>query len=424
MKLPFNISFQNFSLSKLLLLVGFIAVSIGMGFLVYYLFFRSPEPEIIEPTITPGQLPVAQPGVPPTVVEPGQPTLPTAEGEPTLIVPGAEVPVTASPVAQGGITTVNSISSETNFAAKLAVDGSNIISYNASDGLFYRTTPSGQRITLSDKQFFDVQDINWANQSTKVILEYPDGSNIYYDFETDTQITLPQTWTEFDFSPQDNKIVFKEDSTDPQRKWLSVANPDGSGKIKLEPLGNNGHNVDVDISPTNQVVALYKEAGGTNKATVYLIGQNGENFKGLPVKGLGFESKWSPDGEKLVYSVYNEESDYKPVLWITDAYGESIGSNNQSLQINTWSNKCTFHETDTLYCGVPTSLETGAGLQPNTADLTPDNIYRIDLNTGARSLVAIPDISLTVDSMSVSDDGTYLYVTDKLTQSLSTIRLK
>jgi len=120
---------------------------------------------------------------------------------------------------------------------------------------------------------------------------------------------------------------------------------------------------------------------------ILLVGLNGENFKSFVAEGLGFQPQWSPTGKKLLYSVYSNTSDFKPEIWVVNSYGQEIGSGRNNLQINTWADKCTFANDDTLYCAVPKSMPTGAGINPAVAAGSTDTLYKIDLKSGLKTTV-------------------------------------
>lgn len=260
--------------------------------------------------------------------------------------------------------------------------------YNENDGKFYRIATDGTTEKLSDKVFYNVSKTTWANGTNKAVLEFPDQSKVIYNFEKDKQYTLPKHWEEFSFSPDDDKIAAKSIGYSPENRWLVTVGDDGTGTNLIEPMGENGDKVTVSWSPNRQVVAFSKTGAndlGAYRKEILLVGQNHENFKSITVEGTGFESQWSPTGEKLLYSVYSPNSDYKPELWITDSSGENIGSNRQLLKLNTWSNKCAFADNSTVYCAVPRSLPQGAGISPAIANGTPDDLYKIDLTTGFKT---------------------------------------
>ena len=405
-------------LKRVGLILLFIAVTIGFGYMLYRVIFGAPEaPPTEQP---PGEVV----NVPPTGLPPSQPGLPPT-GVPGEDVGLPEVPTGASPIATGGLTQVSPVSSLPTQNATVSASGE-LNYYNRADGKFYRLMENGVVKSLSEQTFFNVDEATFAPSGDQAILEYPDGSNIFYDFINDRQVTLPRHWEEFDFSPTGGNIAAKSIGIDPDNRFLIVANPDGSSAVPIQELGENADEVIVDWSPNNQIIAT-ATTGRTldlDRHEVYFIGQNHENFRSLIVEGLNFQPKWSPSGEQLLYSSASNLSDWRPSLWVVDASGDDIGLNRRMLNVETWADKCTFEGTTTLYCAVPQDLPRGAGLQPRIADSIPDDIVRIDLTTGLQTMVAVPEGSHTVDTIAVSPDGGSLYFTDKGTGILNEIKLK
>ncbi|MFH1822933.1 MAG: hypothetical protein ABH830_04500, partial [Patescibacteria group bacterium] len=106
------------------------------------------------------------------------------------------------------------------------------------------------------------------------------------------------------------------------------------------------------------------------------------------------------------------------------AQGEAIGSDRKNLKVETWASKCTFNSETDLYCAVPNELPAGAGLFPELAETTTDYLYKIDIRTGLKKLIAIPDESYSMSDLIISQDGRYLYFTDNATMSIHKIELK
>ena len=154
MKFPFSLSLNKSALTKILGLFVLLAISAGIGYLIYTLFFKqkvvTPITEVPQNT---GQLPVAGTGTPGTGVTPVTPGLPGAVTIPVTKIPGAPTVSLPSTIAQGGITKVQTLSYESNMAATLYKDKNNLVSYDKNSGKFYLTSASGQRIALSDKTF-------------------------------------------------------------------------------------------------------------------------------------------------------------------------------------------------------------------------------------------------------------------------------
>jgi len=404
---------------KILLITGFIIISIGIAILLYVTFFRTPKqrvaPTAEKPSAIEGRLPAAEKGHPPT-------TNANVNIAPAFI--GKEAEIKISKVAAGGLTEAAPLTSTGTTGLNLSPNGSNLLYYDKSDGNFYNLNPKGEKMKLSYQPFKDVENIAWSPTQDQVVMEFPDGSNIFYDFSANKQITLPKQWHDFDFNKTGDKLAFKNLGPNPENKWLAIANPDGTGVRYLEHLGKNYKSVIVDWSPTGQIVATYHKAIDISRNEVFFLGQHGENFRSMIVEGFDFKPQWSPSGKQLLYSVYNYKSDYKPLLWIVDASGDNIGRDRRSLNINTWANKCTFSDNSTLYCAVPTELPEGAGLEPGVANNINDEIYKINLKTGAKTKIAIPTGGYSINKIIISSDKKYLYFRDNENNNVYKILLK
>lgn len=407
---------------KILVVVLFIIVVFGIGTALYFAFFKpavAPEPTV-EPTeeipgggIFPGSG-TAAPGTGGTAG--GGTTTPTGPGTLT----------TAEEVAQGGVTQVTTLT--TSAVEAVATSGNSINFYNPQDGKFYTIDAEGNLVAISDKVFMDVENVAWNGTSSKAVLEFPDGSNIVYDFSAERQVTLPTHWEDFEFSPESDEILAKSLATDPNNRWLVVTNSDGSNVKAVTALGENESKVEVNWSPNNQVIGFADTAepisGGLDRKMILPLGTTDQNFKGLIVEGLGFQSLWSPSGSHLLYSVSGDYSDNKPLLWIVDATPGTMGENRRSLGLNTWVDKCAFADNITAYCAVPVTLPTNAGTQRSLYENNPDHLYKLDLSTGRSSRIAIPETSITMDNLSVSEDGSLLYFTNHSSGRLQLIHLK
>ena len=285
--------------------------------------------------------------------------------------------------------------------------------YNQQDGKFYKISPDGTIVPLTDQVFFNVSNVTWAQNNNESIIEYPDGANIYYNFTTKEQVTLPTHWEDFSFSVDGSQIAAKSIGLDPNNRWLVTSDPKGQNVTLIEPMGNNADKVIVDWSPNRQVVALSATGDplGSERQQILPVGLNQENYKGLIVEGQGLQIEWSEDGSKLLHSVYNGSSDYKPELWVVDATPDTMGENRKPLGVNTWASKCAMADNRFVYCGVPTTMESGAGFTPEISNYVADEIYKIDVQTGIKTIIP-SDGFHTIETMTLSEDGSTLYFTD------------
>lgn len=393
-------SFQNNK--KIFQIAGFLLAALFFGFLIYYFFFRTITPApVTAPTATStpaGRLPGAGEGT--GQITPGQ-------GGTGALEPGLPK---ADEIARGGLTEAGLISEAPSLGQTLAPDGAGIQYYNKADGRFYRIDSDGQAKFLTDQVFYQVQNIYWDPAGEKAILKYPDGANVLYDFSAKTQVTLPSHWEDYDFSPGGDKIVMKSMGLNENNRWLAIANPDGTGAKALEPLGENGGQVYPSWSPNKQSVAMFTESTGFDQQKIYFVGLNDENFKALTIEGRGFKYLWSPKGDRLLYSIYSSATDLKPSLWAANAQGEAIGSGRKNLNVQTWADKCVFDsDNETAYCAVPDQIEEGAGIYPDMANATPDKLYQINTYTGMKKLLAIPDQSVSMRNLVLTENGRNLY---------------
>ena len=407
---------------RIALIVGFLIITILLGYLLYRIFFATKTVDIgtgTSPSGEAGQFPASGEGS--GVIEQGEGgavTLPTVG-----TVPGTETNFEEN---------INVVEEDTN--VNLLVDAT-VISpqkdsvgvakfYNQEDGKFYRLMDDGVVKPLSDQVFYEVQNATWSPTKNESIIEYPDGSNIYYNFDTKKQVTLPQHWQEFTFSNTGDKIASKSMGFSPENRWLVTSDPDGNNATAIEAMGTNAYKVIMDWSPNKQVVALSRtgEILGNDRQEVLLVGLNGENFKSIIVEGRDLKTEWSPSGDKLLHSVYSSRSNFQPELWIVNAQGDSIGTGRKLLNVNTWADKCTFADDRFIYCGVPTSLPNGSGFVPELTNSIPDKLYKIDTQTGLKKEI-IMDVPHTIDTLFLDKSGKKIYFTDKSQAGLFNVEL-
>ncbi len=396
---------------KIILASGFIIIVFVLGYMMYSFFFK------------PSMQPVPQTSTLTSAVSGGLPLAQEGKGNVIGTTTASSANLNTGNNQAGN--NANQISQLANTETVGAIrNGTNLQFYNKNDGKFYTIDNNGNMKTLSDTVFHDVTNVTWSPDKTRAILEYPDDSKIIYDFNANKQITLPSHWQDFNFSPDGNGIVFKSMGTDPNNHWLAVTDGNGANARRIENIGSNGDKVYPLWSPNNQMVAMYTEGIDFNRQNVYFVGLNNENFKSIVVDGRGFQPKWDPDGNRLLYSTYSTDTDMKPNLWIETATGNNAGSDRQDLQIQTWANKCTFGDTNTLYCAVPQNLPEGAGIFPELAQNSQDQLYQINLQTGAKKEIATPDGSYNMSDLIVSGDGSYLYFTDSSSDKLYKVKIK
>jgi len=421
---------------KILYVIGFLLLSILIAFLIYFLFFRgfvTEDPidlgdEIEDPTGSTGGLSGSPEG--------GQNIIDIdieGEDKDSSLAPEEDIEGTEeeyespSKLADGGKTLTEIVSFENTYNPILS-PGGDILSYDKNTGEFSRLNiETGESILFDNISYKGAENIEWSPDSAKVLVEFPDGSNVIYDFNKNRQYVLPTNWYNFDFTKDSSGLVFLTESTDPKKRWLSTSDIDGSNYKPIENLGENERFVDVIYSPNDQYIALSRTGKplGLWRQQVVPIGLNDENFKAIEIEGRNYHPIYTPDGTKMVYDCYNLASNYKPVLYVVDVAPGSVGLNHFSLDINTWVSKCTFNNSGSyLFCAVPRDLPEGTGLFEEFSKDTVDDIYLININTGSSIKLAEPTIKVNIDSIFLSEDQSVLYYTDSSFGSIYSINLK
>ena len=403
---------------KILFVVFFILFSLGMGYALYLMFFRAQLPGAPQPTPEElaGQLPQAGAGKPAA----GQPT-PGAPGE----LPGAEA-VPGEEVAPSGPSKIQLLHDGITQAVSAKPEGDGARFYNPEDGRFYKVTTDGTITLMGDKQFFNVDKVDWGNRTDQAIIEFPDGSNVLYDFQKKEQVTLPKHWEDFQFAPEDNRIASKSIGLDPDNRFLVVSNADGTDAKAIEALGANADRAHVAWSPDGQIIgwANTGDPQPENQEEIILVGQNHENFRSIIAPGRGFLPNWSPSGKNILYSTYNIDTANKPALWISSGDTATLGANRRPLSLNTWADKCTWASDSELYCGVPQSMPDKAGLLRSDFSTLPDDVYRVDVRAGSVTKLNLPDLTHPIKNPVLNKDRDKLIFSDAQDGKLYSYDLK
>ena len=179
---------------RIFFIVLFILATIGIGYMLYAVFFAAPK--ALAPT--PGTTPIPGSEFPQAggadrgdgrIVDPDPTDLPTSGGSTGSVTTGGGLSVGASQIRQVSQVVDANISD-----ADVRSGGTTPRFYNQQDGKFYQLNGAGQASELSDEVFFNVDNVVWSPSNNESIIEYPDGSNIFYDFDTKQQVTLPKHW--------------------------------------------------------------------------------------------------------------------------------------------------------------------------------------------------------------------------------------
>lgn len=389
----------------ILKLVGFL-VAVGALAVGMYLLFWRPAPTVQDgtqttPTITGGLEGAEDAGDRGTAPEE------TGETEESALPQADEV-------ASGGATLTQLLTNVDVLSPTLTASGS-IAYYDPTDGRFYTINDDGDVEKLAEARFPEAESVTFASDASAAVIEFPDGSNVIYGFDSGKQVTLPTHWEDFSFSGDASSVASKSIGTDASNRAIVITSADGSNTQTVAVLGSNDDKVDINLSPDNTIVAFSRTGGtlsGFGRYEYYLIGTDGEVVGNLIVEGTNFSAIWSPDGKYILYSVGESSNNERAMLWYADSKGDRNGSTRLRLGVATWVEKCTFASASTLYCAVPQEMVDGGGTTHSLVD-SPDSLYKIDLPSGRTTLVGYPAADAQMFNLTLSDDGDTLYFQDE-----------
>jgi len=419
-----NLDPSQLNWKKILLIIGFVLVCLGLIFLMYLMFFK-PAPT----TEAPGQTNVPSgANLPNTGENTGLEQLGSGTGQLPNVATVEINGQTVDNVANGSATKATALNNDQTLGMQLSADGQNVVYYDRDDERFYKISADGEKILLSTEKFLQLKDVAWSNDTSAAIVTYPDDLKIYYNFATNKKVTLPKSLVEPIFNDAGNNISFKYETSNTDNNYIAVSRPDGTGAKLVEPLGDEGKRVQTTFAPDGSVVAFYAKPTGLDSSEIYFIGQQGENFRSLKIAGTNFKAIWSPSGQKIVYQSVAAATGYRPNLFVAGVSAGNPGSS-LDLDLQTWVDKCVFAGENDLYCAVPESLPDAAGLYTEIIENEKDSIYRLNLATGAKEKIADPidDSGATIfniSRLSVSADGATLFFWDENTGKVYKIRLR
>lgn len=387
-------------------LVIFLAVVALIVLGLYFAFFRVP-PTVIE---TPGEEVTDGGTLPGAAGRDDEGGAENGEEDGSTGAGAGKLP--AASVADGGatstllLTNTKIVSPTQNASGELAY-------YDPADGHFYTIDESGEATLLSQAYFPSADTVTFDADATTAVIEFPDGSNVVYDFASGKQTTLPSHWEDFSFNGSGDAIASKSIGNDPSNRSLIISSTDGTHTEVIAALGSNDDKVDVNVSPSGNVVAFSATgaAQSFDRNELYLIGADGEVAGSLIVQGTNFSAIWSPSGANILYSVADPSNDLRPALWYADSRGDRKGDTRMHISLETWVEKCTFASTSVVYCAAPQDVPDGSGDDHRLVN-SPDSLYKIDLPSGKTTLVGFAAAETQMFNLSVSDDGGTLYFQD------------
>jgi hypothetical protein len=326
---------------RTLIITGIVLLILGLGAVLYFLFFSSTPSVTVAPAGSVG-LPIAGQGATGNTTNPSsggdsltQPTAPVS-------VAGRLVEISAGPVVTGEVVVdakaVNASSSPTVAVTYIERESGNVFSY----------VPSTQTLTrINNKTLPGIQSASWLPNASTAFVRYLSGD----DFSTINTYALAATSTDGFFLPQNltdiavasTSILTLASGVNGSVATLEHTDGTHSSTLFTTPLSS----LRVSFAGKNQYLAFSKPSASL-AGDAYLVDTNGL-FSRIAGPLTGLVALASPSGKWALVS-YTQDGALQMEL-VNTATDATI-----ALPVATIADKCVWTTDDSsIYCGVPTS---------------------------------------------------------------------
>ena len=388
---------MNTKLKKILIIIISVLILALIGLLIYNLFIKPPK----EVGLGPGELPDGEEGE-------------EEEEEEEEITPRPELKVKA-------------ISTERVLAPTLSADGLRVIYYSQYNGNVWQSAFDGSSlIKISSVVLDDLAKIIWSPDKIKVISIYHDAeeniSKSFYDYNTGKVALLDPSIQESAWSPNSDKIVYQYTNELIDVNNLGTANPDGTNWQNIFQVRMKNINLDWIGSE----IAFYEKASGLALSSLFLLDLPTKELTKILSNTYGMAIKWSPQGNKILYSKTNSEGKHIGLYVIL-----KDGSKEANIQTSTLAEKCAWSQDDrSIFCAVPKIIGIDEVLPDNFykgSFISDDEFWKINLETGERTILLEPwekgeEIYNAID-LFLSPLEDYLFFVNKLDGLLYSVEL-
>lgn len=327
----------------------------------------------------------------------------------------AEGDATPMPLKPGRVAAPAPIS--TGKAISLNFDGrGNVRYYDPSSGIVTSVAYDGSNPQIiSPTKLPGFLSTLWAPNGSDVISRFSTGQGMVFRlFSYDTHQTIPldTAITSPVFSPDASRIAYFERGT--ESNGIFVATPNGEDAKKIL----NTRFTDISLGwPTKDSLSILSSDMSTGLNGLYLLSLDG----GLQQVLTGMdhlEATWSPDGTRVLVSFFSADDGKLHLDLLNPSTLEQ-----SDLATEARASQCAWDAGGaSVICGVSETPMSPAALENQTK--TPQDLYRIDLATGAKKLLyssSSPKISL--GEILVSPTGSYVIFTNMLDRKAYSFKL-
>lgn len=237
---------------------------------------------------------------------------------------------------------------------------------------------------ISDKILPNFISALWSPAKEELLGSFTSNTGIifkYINIKTGQEVALDPNIRSVAFSPDGNLMAYhyRDDATENDSGNITISQPNGQYQKKILATRIK----DIVMSWPNKENMALKTPG----QEIFFLNEAGNLTKVLDIK-FGLEEKWSPSGNKLLFSALSDNPDDPDIkLWIKD-----MASKEEKELIPGSAFKCVWSiDNVNIYCAIAKS--------PSI-----DEIYFINTADGSNKLIAEPDTPIKELFLSTVED--------------------
>jgi dipeptidyl aminopeptidase/acylaminoacyl peptidase len=273
----------------------------------------------------------------------------------------------------------------------------------------------GQQKNLASHPFQNLKNINCDDFGKNCLVQEDQGFSVY-NLRNKEKKELNSNIKTVDFNSQQDGLIYlyKEEINSYQ---LSSSDLTGENWFKLKEI--RGENLKIVISPKDNKVSYFYQKADKEQAGIYLIDLIGlEAGERINEKDI-IDLKWSPDGNRILFSFYDHSVSPKRVNL---GYYNLETEKEYILGLPGLAQKCVWEEdSNKIYCGILANTEQKEfDLEKwfSREFVSSDFFWEINLVNGERKRLFVEENYQPVDAFDLFIVNGELFMVDKISGNL------